>query len=134
MEFLHILAVVLIACAACTGIVIVTELGCCIFFKIKDHVMPIFTGKNDKKQKTLQMEPKFKKTESPSYEELQREIEMLRKERLNMKAHMDRLIGIVDTLLSVKNELERKVIRPQSPNDGKEHVVKFSERTVNTSI
>ena len=114
MEFLNILLVILIAFAACTGIIIFTEVLCSLYSLIKNRVMPILGGKG-KKQKIPEMMTKEKKTESPTYEELKHENEMLRKERLNMKAHINRLLGIMDTLLSVKNELERKLmIRPQS--------------------
>ena len=112
MEFLNILLVILTAFAACTGIIIVTEVLCSLYSLIKNRVMPILGGKG-KKQKILEMMMKDKET--PTYEELKHENEMLRKERLNMKAHINRLLGIMDTLLSVKNELERKLmIRPQS--------------------
>ena len=115
MEFLNILLVILTAFAACTGIIIVTEVLCSLYSLIKNRVLPIL-GEKGKKQKILEMMmTKEKKTESPTYEELKHENEMLRKERLNMKAHINRLLGIMDTLLSVKNELERKLmIRPQS--------------------
>ena len=115
MEFLNILLVILIAFAACTGIIIFTEVLCSLYSLIKNRVLPIL-GEKGKKQKILEMMmTKEKKTESPTYEELKHENEMLRKERLNMKAHINRLLGIMDTLLSVKNELERKLmIRPQS--------------------
>ena len=116
MEFLNILLVILIAFAACTGIIIVTEVLCSLYSLIKNRVMPIcILGGKGKKQKIPEMMTKEKKTESPTYEELKHENELLRKERLNMKAHINRLLGIMDTLLSVKNELERKLmIRPQS--------------------
>ena len=116
MEFLNILLVILIAFAACTGIIIVTEVLCSLYSLIKNRVMPLpLLGDMGKKQKILEMMTKDKKTETPTYEELKHENEMLRKERLNMKAHINRLLGIMDTLLSVKNELERKLmIRPQS--------------------
>ena len=132
MEFLNILAVILIAFAACTGLIITTEVLCSLYFLIKNRVMPILGGKG-KQQKIIEMMTKDKKTETPTYEELKHENEMLRKERLCMKAHINRLLGIIDThlsvknelnqrllgimdtLLSVKNELERKLmIRPQS--------------------
>ena len=112
MEFLNILLVILTAFAACTGIIIVTEVLCSLYSLIKNRVMPIL-GAKGKQQKILEMMMKDKET--PTYEELKHENEMLRKERLNMKAHINRLLGIMDTLLSVKNELERKLmIRPQS--------------------
>ena len=81
--------------------------------------MPLL-GVKGKKQKILEMmKDKKTVTETPTYEELKRENEMLRKERLNMKAHINRLLGIMDTLLSVKNELERKLlIKPQSAGAG----------------
>ena len=114
MEFLNILAVILIAFAACTGLIITTEVLCSLYFLIKNRVMPILGGKG-KQQKIIEMMTKDKKTETPTYEELKHENEMLRKERLSMKAHINRLLGIMDTLLSIKNELERKLmIRPQS--------------------
>lgn len=118
MDFLNILSVILIACAACTGLVIAIEVLRSLFFILKNRVMPILTGAKGKKHKTIEMMIEDKKSEVPTYEELKHENEQLRKERLNMKAHINRLLGIMDTLLSVKNELERKLmIRPQSVDD-----------------
>ena len=114
MEFLNFLVVILIAFAAFTGLIIATEVLYSLYLLIKNRVMPILGGKG-KQQKIKEMMTKDKKTETPTYEELKHENEMLRKERLSMKAHINRLLGIMDTLLSVKNELERKLmIRPQS--------------------
>ena len=114
MEFLNFLVVILIAFAAFTGLIIATEVLYSLYLLIKNRVMPILGGKG-KQQKIKEMMTKDKKTETPTYEELKHENEMLRKERLCMKAHINRLLGIIDTHLSVKNELERKLmIRPQS--------------------
>ena len=120
MDFLNILAVILIACGACTGLVIVTEITCNLFFIIKDRLMPSLTGKKGNGQKIMMpLTLQEKKSEVPTYEELKHENDLLRKERLRMKAHMDRLLGITDTLLAVKTELERKLmINPQSPGAG----------------
>merc|ERR1719452_195737 len=83
--------------------------------------MPILTGekRNRKKVMMMPMMSKDKKLEIPTYEELKHENDLLKRERLRMKAHMDRLVGITDALLTVKTELERKLmINPQSPGSG----------------
>merc|ERR1719452_422104 len=83
--------------------------------------MPILTGekRNRKKVMMMPMMSKEKKLEIPTYEELKLENDLLKRERLRMKAHMDRLVGITDALLAVKNDLERKLmINPQSPGSG----------------
>ena len=96
--------------------------------------MPLL-GVKGKKQKISEM-MKDKKTETPTYEELKRENEMLRKERLNMKAHINRLLGIMDTLLSVKNELERKLlIKPQSAGaGGSDQLAAIPNRNANANL
>ena len=136
MDFLNILAVILIACAACTGIVIAIEALRSLFFIIKNRVMPILSGEKGKKHKTIEMMVKDKKSEIPTYEELKHENEQLRRERVNMKAHINRLLGIMDALLSVKNELERKLmIRPHSSEEagvnGRDPPVAFPDRNSN---
>ena len=119
MDFLNILALILIACGAFTGLVIVTEITFNLFFIIKDRLMPIFTGEKRKKIMMPVMMSKEQKSDIPTYEELKHENDLLKKERLRMKAHMDRLHGIMDTLLAVKTELERKLmISPESPGPG----------------
>ena len=139
MEFLNILAVILIAFAACTGLIIATEVLCSLYSLIKNRVMPLL-GVKGKKQKILEMmKDKKTETETPTYEELKRENEMLRKERLNMKAHINRLLGIMDTLLSVKNELERKLlIKPQSAGavgiGGSDQLAAIPNRNANANL
>ena len=133
MDFLNILAVILIACAACMGLVIAIEALRSLFFIIKNRVMPILSGKKGKKHKTIEMMVKDKKSEIPTYEELKHENEQLRRERLNMKAHINRLLGIMDTLLSVKNELERKLMVTPHPSEeagvvGRDPPVEFPDR------
>ena len=111
MDFLNILALILIACGAFTGLVIVTEITFNLFFIIKDRLMPFFTGEKRNRKKIMMpvMMSKEQKSDIPTYEELKHENDLLKKERLRMKAHMDRLHGIMDTLLAVKTELERKI-------------------------
>ena len=120
MDYLNILAVILIACGACTGLVIVFEITFNLFFIIKDRLLPFLTGeKRNRKKVMMPMMSKEKKLEIPTYEELKHENDLLKRERLRMKAHMDRLVGITDALLTVKTELERKLmINPQSPGSG----------------
>ena len=104
MDFLNILVLILIACGAFTGLVIVTEITFNLFFIIKDRLMPFLTGEKRNRKKIMMpvMMSKEQKSDIPTYEELKHENDLLKKERLRMKAHMDRLHGIMDTLLAVK--------------------------------
>ena len=81
MDFLNILAVILIACGACAGLVIVFELTFNLFFMIKDRLMPILTGeKRNRKKVMMPMMSKEKKLEIPTYEELKHENDLLKRE------------------------------------------------------
>ena len=143
MDFLNILALILIACGAFTGLVIVTEITFNLFFIIKDRLMPFLTGEKRNRKKIMMpvMMSKEQKSDIPTYEELKHENDLLKKERLRMKAHMDRLHGIMDTLLAVKTELERKLmIGPESPGPGsgagagRDHQQRpFSQSNLNTN-
>ena len=84
MEFLNFLVVILIAFAAFTGLIIATEVLYSLYLLIKNRVMPILGGKG-KQQKIKEMMTKDKKTETPTYEELKHENEMLRKDQPTLR-------------------------------------------------